>query len=254
MALPDASCAAAHPRLPDQVVINHGPRDLLATFFLQADRMARDRGVRLSISHDFDELTAVNCENRASWDALLPTIDPARHALTQETAFWLRGTDDDGRVVLTRGCRRLDLERSSLHDELTSLRLFYGRAGRGAAPEEFCVCTAQLAADVRGVISFQAGAWHDPRFRGKGLSAISARVVKALAYTTWAVDQWVSLVDDALAPKLIPAYGITQAEPGIEWRRYGESIHMHILRMTRAEFLDDLRAFTHGARAVSTAA
>lgn len=231
------------PRLPDQVTIQHGPRDLLSAFFLVADRLARERGVRLSVSTDFDELLAVNRANRASWESLLPAVDPRYHRFVADAAFWLRGVDAAGRVVLTRACRRVDLGSGNLHDELTSLRLFYDPRIGGGAPDELLFCDCPSAHQLHGLISFQAGGWHHPDYRSKGLSAISSRIVKALALTMWDVREWISLVDDPLVLHLLPAYGVTTAEPGIEWRRYGETVRMHMLRMTVAELLPNLTLF-----------
>ncbi len=50
----------ANNRLPDQVEVSFGPQAIISRFILQGDREARERGVYLSIEHDFDELIAFN--------------------------------------------------------------------------------------------------------------------------------------------------------------------------------------------------
>ncbi|WP_372393904.1 hypothetical protein ABMY26_00105 (plasmid) [Azospirillum sp. HJ39] len=240
-----AANAAAYPRLPEQIDIANGPHDQLARFFLLADRLARDRGVRLSISRDFMELLAVNQANRDSWEEMFPVVDPRFHNLRPDSTFWLRGVDAAGRVVLTRACRRIDLGTGTLRQALTSLRLLYDPAVGGEAPDELLFCDSPSAAEVTGTISFQAAGWHHPDFRGAGLSAVASRLVKALGLAMWDVREWISLVDDHLAPGLSRAYGVTQVEPGIEWRRYGITHRMHLFRMQMrdGEFLHDLGDF-----------
>lgn len=231
-------------RLPDQISFRNGRIDMLARFVLLADRLARDLGVRLSISRDFGELLSVNVANRASWEPLFPVIDPRFHDFPADHGFWLRGIDAAGDVVLTRACRRIDLGAGSLHDELTSLRLLYAPGSNGESPDELLYCDCPSAAAVTGTISFQAGGWHRPDYRGRGLSALASRLVKVIGLAEWGVTEWISVVDDGLAPRLAPAYGVTHAEAGIHWQRYGVQHHMHLFRMTADELLDDLPAFT----------
>lgn len=232
-----------HIRLPDQISFRNGHIDMLARFVLLADRLARDLGVRLSISRDFDELLAVNASNRATWEPLFPVVDPSFHTIEPESGFWLRGIDSDGAVALTRACRRIDLGASNLHDELTSLRLLYASGSNGESPDELLYCDCPSATMVTGVISFQAGGWHRPDYRGRGLSAIASRLVKVIGLAEWGVTEWISVVDDALAPRLAPAYGVSQAEPGIHWQRFGAQHRMHLFRMTADELLPDLADF-----------
>lgn len=230
-------------RLPDQISFRNGHIDMLARFVLLADRLARDLGVRLSISRDFDELLAVNVGNRATWEPLFPVVDPRFHAIDPEAGFWLRGIDADGAVVLTRACRRIDLGASTLQEELTSLRLLYAPGSSGESPDELLYCDCPSASAVTGAISFQAGGWHRPDYRGKGLSAIASRLVKVIGLAEWGVGQWISLVDDVLAPGLCRSYGVSQAEAGIHWQRFGEQHRMYLFRMTADDLLADLPTF-----------
>src|SRR5690606_41242139 len=62
-------------RLPDQITLRHGPRERLGRFFLAADKAARDRGVILSLSTDFELLREVNRMNLKHWYGLPPTFD-----------------------------------------------------------------------------------------------------------------------------------------------------------------------------------
>ncbi len=59
------------------VVIEHGPRDVLGRLFLKADTALREKGIFVSFA-DYDELRAANKANADSWSPLLPVFDPAQ--------------------------------------------------------------------------------------------------------------------------------------------------------------------------------
>src|SRR5690606_24645110 len=78
-------------RLPDQITINYGPREQLGRFFLAADKAARDRGVTLSLSTDFDYLRQINAANRRSWDSLAPSFNNEVSDIGEHNGFCLIG-------------------------------------------------------------------------------------------------------------------------------------------------------------------
>ena len=45
-------------RLPDQLDVAYGPQAIISRFILQGDREARERGITLSLEHDFDSRRA----------------------------------------------------------------------------------------------------------------------------------------------------------------------------------------------------
>ncbi len=58
----------ANKRLPDQLDVAYGPQAIISRFILQGDREARERGIYLSLEHDFEALIDFNRhspENRA---------------------------------------------------------------------------------------------------------------------------------------------------------------------------------------------
>src|SRR5882757_3099691 len=80
-------------RLPDALLIKHGPAPLLARFLLAADNAARSQGVLLRVRYDFDEFLDINREfaARGLWYPLLDGFNPACTELTQENAVWVSG-------------------------------------------------------------------------------------------------------------------------------------------------------------------
>src|SRR3546814_17758568 len=95
-------------RLPDQITINHGPREQIGRFFLAADKAARDRGVTLSLSTDFELLREVNARNHGSWHGLAPSFDCAYGGIDGNCGFWILGRDNSGEIVTTQAARFFD--------------------------------------------------------------------------------------------------------------------------------------------------
>lgn len=93
------------PRLPDQINVNFGPAEAAGQSILLTDRRVRDIGIRLSLSFDFDELLRANRSNSKDWYALPPMFDSTYNELGVDNAFWLRGIDRHGDVVLTHAVR-----------------------------------------------------------------------------------------------------------------------------------------------------
>src|SRR5580692_1491939 len=112
-------------RLPEQIVIQHGPRETLGTYFLALDRAVRERGIYLSLQSNFTLLKALNGQHQASWGPFNPLFDPDCSGITADNAFWILGTDASGDVVLTQAARHYDWSHTSLAAELVSLRLFF---------------------------------------------------------------------------------------------------------------------------------
>lgn len=69
-----------------RATIQHGPRELLARYFLLADQRLKARGVTLTLA-SFDELLATNIANWTNWLPLTPTFNPTFNQFDPETAF-----------------------------------------------------------------------------------------------------------------------------------------------------------------------
>src|SRR3546814_7940166 len=71
----------------------------ICRFFLEADKAARDRGVFLSLSTDFEMLEAINQENRPSWHRLVPTFEHHVGGINAGNGFCLIGRNEDGEII-----------------------------------------------------------------------------------------------------------------------------------------------------------
>ena len=230
-------------RLPDQVDVTFGPQALIARFILHADRTARERGVRLSIEHDFDALIAFNQQQTKSWFPLVPSFDPVANELTPENAFWIAGRDRDGEIVATQCARLFDWRDSNFKQEFESLRLVYQDPDIERLPEECAFSEAPSGHRISGLVCFSGGAWYRPDYRGRGLSAITPRLSRTIAYTQWNTDFTIGFAEPALVEKgVVARYGYTRVERGVDWLNSyrGHILDIHLLWMDRSELINDL--------------
>ena len=121
------------PRLPDQLAVNFGPAEAIGRTVLATDFAARKVGIRLSMSSDFEELAHVNRTNSADWYPLMPNFNPRHCGLHADNAFWLKGIDAQGDVVLCHAARLYGLRGRTLKQELETLRFYYDEPQTAAA-------------------------------------------------------------------------------------------------------------------------
>jgi hypothetical protein len=236
-------------RFLDQVVINHGPRDLLGRFFLDIDAAFRERGIQLSICTDFEELLRVNEENQRHWASLVPIVHPRKSSLDPSNAYWLRGVDTNGRVVCTQGARFWDWRDTNLAEEMRAMRLFYADPAPYIAEGQGCTITAPTAEKIRGRVQYSGAIWAHPDFRGRQLGHLIPRASRAFAYTKWGTDYAFGFVEPILIEKgIAAAYGHTRTEPGISIRGFRGEFSAHLVWRTEEELIGDCRAYVEEAK------
>jgi hypothetical protein len=189
----DLAHEAQRPSLINEIVVDHGPRDLLGRFFLNADTAARERGVTLSFG-TFADLVDTNARNTTSWHPLIPLFDPKNGGLSDDNAFCLVGRNPQGDIVATQAARLYRWRNTSFYEEARSLRLFYADPARMKMPKERCEISAGSTKFVSGNVCFSGGGWYRRDHRKRNLSAILPRISRALAFTRWRTDYTVSVI------------------------------------------------------------
>ena len=174
------------PLLSD-IMVEHGPIDLLGRLFLKADTSARKRGVTLSFA-PMQDLMDVNRANPETWRPLLPLFDPACGGITDDNSFCILGHNAKGEVVATQAARLYDWADTSFHHEASSLRLFYAEPERLKGEGERVDVTAPVARKLSGAVIFAGGIWYRPDYRGIGLPYILPWLSRTYAYTRWKHD------------------------------------------------------------------
>ena len=193
--IPASAAQSPHPKLITDITVEHGPVDLLGRFFLKADTAARQRGVTLSFG-TYEELIEANNKNRDSWKKLSTLYDcrVCPVGLAPERAFCILGRDARGEVVATHAARLFDLDKETLYDLATSLRMIYDDPERMKRPTERCEVTAAIAKTMRGKLLMNGAVWYHPAYRKRQLSKIIPRVSRTYAYTRWKIDHSMGLV------------------------------------------------------------
>lgn len=239
-------------RLPDALTIKHGPRDLLARFVLQGDKLARSMGIRLRLRHDFDNFLTLNEfeVGRGNWYPLVDIFQPAHGGLSPENAYWISGETDDGEIVVTQAGRVYYWPETTLVEEARAM--FYGgRSNTGP-----CIVKATDAAKITGVVFFGGAVWVRPDFRGLRLSRLMPRLGRAYAAARWPMDWGLSLVKPALVDKGIAAgYGYKHESRSLFFpgHQLGD-LEVVLVYISREEAYEDLATFlTDGMGGVSSA-
>jgi len=236
--------AAKTPRLPDQITIDHGPRDLLGRFFLEADLAARSRCVYLHLHADLAGLMEVN-RRATAWGTLVPIFHPEHSILKLDAAFWIEGRTAAGQTVATQAARFFLWPETTLAEEFASLRPFYADPEPRRAAGEKCIVKAPSAHRISGRVAFSGGAWYHPEFRGLGLSRILPRISRAYAHTRWQTDFTFSMVAPELVAKgVTKSYGYTRVEKEFELREsFRGDTTLDLVWMPADELLGDLAAY-----------
>ena len=126
----------------EEVVIDHGPTELLGRLFLRVDSELRQRGVTMYFA-SFQDLMQVNWEQRANWHRMLTSFDPKYCQLDDTNAYCLLGRDSNGQVVTAQAGRFFDWSETTMFDELTALRVQYDNPDRDKLEGECTRVTAE---------------------------------------------------------------------------------------------------------------
>ena len=190
----------------------------------------------------------INRENPQSWRPLLPHYDPSYGGISEETRF----VSSVGAMEATSwqpAARFYDFAETNLHEEATSLRLFYPDPVRMRRPGETCTITAPSAKGISGRVAFSGAAWYRPDFRGRELSSLLPPIGRAYAHAIWNTDCTFTFIAKALV------------DNGA-WRRAGYSnlewdvvlrnsvmgqYHGALVWMHTQEMLENLSTYLQGA-------
>jgi len=239
-------------RLPDALTIKHGPRDLLARFVLEGDKLARAMGIRLRLRHDFENFLTLNEFEvaRGNWYPLVDIFQPAHGGLSAENAYWISGETDDGEIVVTQAGRVYYWPDTTLVEEAHDM--FYGGRTDDTGP---CIVKAADAAKITGVVFFGGAVWVRPDFRGLGLSKLMPRIGRAYAAARWPIDWGISLVKPALVDKgVATGYGYKHESRSLFFPGHQlGNLEVVLVYISRDEAYEDLATFlTDGMAAIST--
>lgn len=203
----------------DQIDLLHGPRDLLARYVSVADKAAREMGLCLRLSRDFEQLFRLNQQHRDSWPKLSSIFNPKHNALRRDNSFLIEGIDELGETVMTSAGRLYDHGDRSVADDLRSLRVFYDAPAEHVAAGERIEVTAPTAEHLCGRVMFSGAVWVRPDFRRHGLTKIVPRLTRCVALALWNTPVFWAYIDHDLAEiGVARAYGSWHVEERISTR------------------------------------
>lgn len=228
-------------RLPDAVTVQDGPVEEIAAFLLLADRTARDRGIRLRVRRDIDELVALNRRETelGNWYPLFSIFDPAHDDVDGNNAYWISGTNEAGETVVAQAGRLFHWPNSNLAAEMS--HVLYPKMAE-VPPFEI---TCDTAAGVTGTVCFSGSTWFHPDYRRLGLSRILPRVSRVFAFSQWKTDWTISMIKRELVElNIASAYGYSDIQFGIHASGHPlGDLDLALVRMPRSELLSDIKRF-----------
>ncbi|MEM6495816.1 MAG: hypothetical protein AAF709_03710 [Pseudomonadota bacterium] len=231
----------------DDIQLNLGPIEQLKQFFEAAQRASQSLGVHIRFA-TFEEVMVINANNQASWRAMIPTFNPQLSELDADTSFCLVYENSENGIVGIQCCRLFDWPKTTMYDELTSLRFYYARPEADSMPDEKCVVSVERTNRISGPTYFSGGVWYHPEHRGKRLGYILPRVCRAIALTRWNVDLYTTMIQDkVLVSDLHLRAGWTNFDWAVE--NIGSpmgNIRFAFLWLTREEVIQDLAEFAGG--------
>lgn len=228
-------------RLPDAVTVQGGPVEQVAMFLLMADQTARDRGIHLRVRTDMDELIALNERETAlgNWYRGLAIYDPKRDDVDESNAYWISGTNEDGKTVVAQAGRLFHWPDSNLEEEMVNV-LYPGMQNH---PPFYVTCAG--AAGVSGTVCVSGSTWFHPDYRRLGLARILPRVSRVFAYSQWQTDWTVSFITrELVALNIASAYGYSDVQFGVQAPGHPlGDLDFALVRMPRSELFADIERF-----------
>lgn len=205
-------------RLPDQIVARATDGETRLKHIIEridADLFAN--GIQVTLETDFHKMKAVS--NSLDKLPLTPNFDPEKSHVGPENAFWMRGTDFSGRVVLTQAARFYDCRTTTMALLFESLKAFYHTPAEIAEEGEECRCEAPAAHMMSGRICYHGELWLAPAFRGRGLSTKVSRLLMATVLLRWQPDYLFCVVQPGVCLRGVAAgYGYRNMQPhGMIW-------------------------------------
>jgi GNAT superfamily N-acetyltransferase len=226
------------------IVIDHGPTDVLGPFFLHVEMEARRRGVALEFCAA-EDLVIANQENAHNWRPLMPMCNPANGHAKAEMCFNVIGRNEFGEIVTANSILKYDWQATDFVEEATSLRLLYAEPDRMRRVGEQCLVTAEEARTIRGKVAYSGAAWVRPDYRNRGLAQLLPRFIKAYGSARWELD-WIfgMMAKDVHVRGFASRFGYDQEAWDLNWVNsiWGGHMQMAILWTTVDSLANDIRA------------
>lgn len=191
--------------------------------FLQVyDQAALRKGVRLAIGFDFHEYVSIT-GSIPTKGRTYPVFRPDRSPIKSGEGYWFVGVDKSNEIVVVEAARLYDLSNTNLAEHLESLKFFYADPSKHAHPDDRCISRAPSARQITGRVAYHGDLWVRRDFRGRGMPAIMAGMMRGVSLAMWAPDFTCALAGQWSVDKRV--YDTSRCEPdGSILRLAGEDI------------------------------
>ena len=212
--------------------ILHWPRSPLATAVCDSRFARTSSGFAQSTSGI--PLTGHRCHRSSIRDA-------ARSTVTERSGS--RGWIATGDTVVASAVRLYDHARSSLADDIRSLRVFYDRPAQRTAAGEHIDVDAPCAEQIRGAAVYSGAVWVRPDYRRLGFSKFIPRLARGFALARWQPSIfWGTIKPELDQAGLTQAYGSWQigGRLAIRMPSWRKDFDLLFLWMDRATLVNDI--------------
>jgi hypothetical protein len=224
--------------LVDQLAVYHPP----VVACLQSERAMLRLGLHLTTT-SLGEMEIINAEHRSNWLPLVPTLTTRYWPdASPDDTFCIVGRDQTGNAVTAVGARLFNWTDTTMREELSSLRVFYGQ--KPPYVNETCIVSAKSASKIRGKVAFIGGFWISPDYRGgKEIPILMAQLSQAYALARWGeIDFCAYIMTEAVHGRgLARKIGWNNIEWAVDLQShlYGR-LRFVLIWQTRKEVLDYL--------------
>jgi hypothetical protein len=171
---------------------------------LELNRATKSFGVNSEYHTDFDHFRDV-VEAIPGRGAITPVFDPRHCDIDAENGFWIKGTDDGGKVVHVQAFRFDDLTGSTLAEHWQTIPAAFGPAGLPIDLEKSNFHTAPASHEITGRVCYHGEVWIDPKFRNMRIAATLATFAQLLAVTRFMPDYNYGFIPPHLVKRGYPA-------------------------------------------------
>jgi len=231
-----------HLRWPIEWNYQLAPSEKYRLFISRVAERIERLGLRVNIEHDFDAFATETRRMDGYDEYVSPAFDPRYNDMSAERAFWLRVSEETGRLVACVAAKVFRFE--SAYDHIADLSIWYDRDPSLPHADETIEMMADTTRHIGGTVSMTGRMWTHPRWRKRGLSSYLPLMARTLLLSKYAVDFHFGLLSVELVKKQVwlTRYGFTRVEPCVRVKPLGSArtLDLWTVWMSQAELIADV--------------
>jgi len=176
------------------------------------------RKITIQYMSNFDDLLKT-VEEIDDKDGLTPIFDVRYSDIGPENGFWLRGIDEDGKVMHVQAIRFDNLEDNNLAQHWKNDPVLYCTQGLGIDVEKSLYDTAPAASEIKGAVCYHGELWVEKSYRRIRLGSKLANLAMLMALARYNPEYiYCLIVPKVIRTGLSVRNGYLHMHPqGIRW-------------------------------------